>query len=167
MEPGEQSRRLLFMIGIDPGRARWILRLRRKLILSGSLAAMLLMQSCAAAALKGYYTPAEALQNASALTGREITVQGKVEVVSISCTTAVCPPDNPCCNQCAYQLGFRLSTYRYIYFSGKYGGCSGNSCNAECQFLEPGKTYRVSGILRAPGTGLYYLEVDRWKPIEG
>jgi hypothetical protein len=121
--------------------------------------------SCAVPDLRGYYTPSEAYQNAAALAGRRITVQGKVEIVADICTLAVCPPDNPCCNACSYRLGFRLDDRRSIYFSGARGGCSGNSCRANCSIIKPGKIYQVTGILKTYGGAEYYLELEEWKSI--
>jgi hypothetical protein len=134
----------------------------RKLTLSGLMIATLLLPACGAAFSREYYTPEEAYKNAAALAGREITIQGKIEIVTTACTESVCPPDNPCCNACYYQLGFRLDKSRSIGFSGRYSGCSGNSCQSSCPFLEPGDTYRITGVLHDQ-EGIISIEVRNWQ----
>jgi hypothetical protein len=123
------------------------------------------LSSCSVAEIRGYYTPEEAYQNASALAGRRIVIQGKVEIVSSMCTEVACPPDNPCCNECENRLGFHLAQYRSIYISGKDSACAGNSCRMECQGLQPGGIYQVTGVLRDQA-GIISFELQDWKTID-
>jgi hypothetical protein len=123
------------------------------------------LSSCSVVEIHGYYTPEEAYQNASALSGRKIVIRGKVEIVSGMCTEVACRPDNPCCNECVNQLGFHLTQYRSINFSGKDSGCAGNACRMECQAMQPGGMYQVTGILRDEG-GIISFEMQQWKTID-
>jgi hypothetical protein len=155
----------LCMNAIPSGRMRY-LQLSR--LPSASLVLLLLvvtMNSCAVPGLRGYYTPSEAYPNAASLAGRRISIQGEVQIIAAFCTESVCPPDNPCCNACSYRLGFRLDDRRSIYFSGPYGGCTGDSCRADCVDIEPGAMYRVTGIFEKPhGAGIYF-QVEEWKRV--
>jgi len=165
-EPNARSSRLVIMSRVSFCRSQNFQRSRRRSVPPGILIIALAVQSCMAPAVKGYYTPEETYQNASVLVGRVITVKGKLEIVSSACTQAVCPPENPCCNSCNYQLGFRLDKYRSIYLHGINSGCPGNSCRAECRSIQPGKTYRITGNLRILAGIIYFLDLGQWEPID-
>jgi hypothetical protein len=124
------------------------------------------MSSCSIHGIRGYYTPAEAYQNAGALAGRRIAIRGTVEIVAENCTEVECPPDNPCCNTCFYTLGFQLDARRAFFLSGAHSGCDGNSCRPECEAIEPGKIFQVTGTLKTYGGPDCYLELGGWTSMD-
>jgi hypothetical protein len=127
---------------------------------------LILLQSCTLLPeIKGYYTPEEAYRNAAALVDRVITVRGKVDIVAGMCTEEACPPDNPCCNSCQYGLGFILDAFHSLYFSGEAAACGGDDCHVECDFLDPGGSYEITGRMWKDLGDLVYLEVLEWKRI--
>jgi hypothetical protein len=130
-------------------------------------AAVLYLASCSILpGARGYHTPQEALQNASALDGRIITVRGKVEVVSSSCTWEACPPENPYCNACYRQLGFRADENHPMYLTGEGFGCVTGSCQTECPSVDTSHTDEVTGKLAANGVYTVESEIIRWR-VEG
>lgn len=126
----------------------------------------LFLSSCTAfSAPHGYFTPQEAYDRAEALAGTTVTVRGKIEIVSSTCTLEGCPPGNPCCNGCYHQLGFRVDAYRSIRLAGGNSGCTGNSCQNTCPFIDPSKTYEVTGLLTMDTGQTVGLDISAWKAI--
>jgi hypothetical protein len=127
----------------------------------------LFLSSCTVfSAPHGYYTPQEAYGSAEALAGTTVTVRGKIEIVSSTCTLEGCPPENPCCNGCYHQLGFRVDAYRSLQLAGSNSGCTGNSCQNTCPFIDPSKTYEVTGRLTMDAGQTVSLNMSTWKAIE-
>jgi hypothetical protein len=131
------------------------------------MAAVLFLASCSALpGLGGYYTPQEAYQHASALDGKTITVRGKVEVVSSSCTLEVCPEGTPCCHGCYHQLGFNVDEHHNIHLTGEGSGCLGDSCHTECPSFNSSEIHEVTGTLTTRGGFTLELEMAEWRIAE-
>jgi hypothetical protein len=127
----------------------------------------LFLSSCTIfSAPHGYYMPQEAHDRAEALAGTTVTVRGKIEIVSSTCILEGCPPGNPCCNGCYHQLGFRVDAYHSLRLAGRNSGCTGNSCQNTCPFIDPSKTYEVTGLLRMDAGQTVSLDMSTWKAIE-
>jgi hypothetical protein len=115
------------------------------------------------------FSPEDVWKNREALIDQRLMIEGSVIKTDMGCTEMACPPEDPCCNGCSGQLGFKISTHEKLNFDGTYDGkrigCDGDSCIQECHPFEPG-TYLVDAILRKHETyGVYTLELQSFETV--
>lgn len=107
------------------------------------------------------------------LVGKEITIEGIVELEGGACTKKNCGQEDPCCNDCYGELVFKNINERGLLIKGEYEGkkvgCGGNECNFGCFPLEKDKRYKINGIINElePATSFdrFYLELKDFELI--
>ncbi len=74
----------------------------------------------------------------------------------MGCTEEECGPDDPCCNSCSTEIGFRTERgfYAFDSLAGMAYGCNGDNCNPyrECIFGTPGQRIRVRAVVHVGDT---------------
>jgi len=82
--------------------------------------------------------------------GFYIKIEAKVWMGSPTCTLQVCPPEDPCCNNCFAQLNIGTTTIPMVLLGdGLAIGCQGSECDFEqmCKPIVPGKWYWIWGMV--------------------
>jgi hypothetical protein len=95
-------------------------------------------------------TASAAVAMASRYAEMIVLVTGTASVGARHCTTAMCPPNSPCCNACkaAVSIDGRLPLAAGVCFDRV--GCVGNECTLTCLPPVIGIPQSFRGILHAP-----------------
>ncbi len=104
------------------------------------------------------------IQNSEELQREKVAVKGTA-TARLICTQIACRPENPCCNSCSGDLILESGNNTLnLDFRDSASGCSGDSCNVDCQPLEKDEEYRLEGIL-GKSNGELVLEVTEHRKL--
>jgi len=126
--------------------------------------ALLLCVLVSGCTTSGIYSVDYIVENNEKLLNKEITVTGEAIVYRLKCTQIFCDEDDPCCNSCGGELALKGDTPILVKKSdGDAIVCRGDNCAQQCDQLEIGSMYEVTGMLRYSDE--YYIEMGDFKKI--
>lgn len=85
-------------------------------------------------------------QELCSLPAAPVTLQGVTRFVHGSCTKMLCPPGNPCCNNCSGRVLLHDDGEGHGAFLSA-PACQGSNCELRCGDMQANASYEVHGVI--------------------